>query len=1428
MRAARAILLGLLGLAALAGAYLAGDGPARAQSEQNSLASLLSWALSTPENRVRVGAVEGALSSDAVIRDVQISDREGVWITLDRARISWRRTALLARRLEIDALEVDRLTVARRPVATETDAAQAAEAPALPALPVKLIVKQFAMKELALGEKVLGQAARIAVQGDAVLGAPAEGLSLHLQATRLDAQGRFAAAVNYVPQSAQLDLNLDFTEPAGGLVASVINLPGQPPIDLKVQGRGPLDGFQASLNFVSGPQLGAQGRAVVTREGAGRRVALALGARIEALLPPVVAPVFAGSTDLNGDVLVGDDGSVAFRQLDVTARAARLTVGGAVDPQQNLDLRLAIRSLPTDGAKTRAGEVEIGRLVLDATAKGPATAAAVQARLDGREIATPWGKVASIAGSLGVEPAAAGAADARSAVAVDLHAAGVAPADAGEARALGDRIDLVAKGRVDASFVADLGEARLTTPTLQASWTGIVGARRLDGAASVRIARLAAFSGLVGRELGGSADLSAKVTGDPRRYRIDAALDGRLADARIGAPPFDRLMAGAVSIKGLARRLPGGLGFSDLRIEGPNVRTRLDGDATTEAANLAAHVSAPDLKRVDERIAGSAELDARLTGSLERPDLNATVALRDARALGKAIPRLVVDIAATNLTGELDARLRLDGEVDRKPAAGRLHFATLGAVRKLDDLDVRIGSVHLAGGVTLDEKDLAVGRIALAAGDLGDLSALALTPLAGKLDASIDLTSANGRQDAAVSAQGDRISVAGQTLRRLDARLTATDLYAAPVVDGTATADDAVLGGVKLNAVRLASRGTQQASAFTLTASGDAAVAVEGRLLAGPPIRVDLAKASLRRNGQTLALAGPSTLTIQDGEVAIPGLAIEAGRGRIRIAGRAGARLALTADAVAVPLSIADIASPGLGLQGVLDAHAELGGTAAAPTGPYRLSVSKAGNAASRAAGVPPIDVKADGRLEGDRATVAATVSAGKGAVVQVGGSVPLSPQGGLALTVRGPLDASLANGMLAAGGQRVTGRLNLDLRVEGPAAAPRIAGTAALTGATFDDPIAGVRLQAIEGRFAARGEDIAIERLTAATRNGGTLSASGRVRIDPAAGFPADVRITGTRAELVSNDTVSATANLALALSGPVARTPRISGTVDVISMDVAIPENLSGPAQPLPGTRHVAPGPAARARLAAARRAGTKRAGPPFVAAFDLNLTANNRIFVRGRGLEAELGGALRLTGTSRDPVAIGAFNLRNGRFDLAGQRIDLVRGRLTFAGDLTPQLDFLAQTQAADVTAQIAVTGLASQPDFAITSTPGLPQDEILSRILFNRAAGGLTGVQALQLAQTIAQLSGGGGPDLLGSLRKSLGADSLDITAGASGGPAVGVTRYINRRVRIGVRAGATAADTGVGVDVDITKNIKLRGQVGADGGASAGAAYEIEY
>jgi translocation and assembly module TamB len=362
------------------------------------------------------------------------------------------------------------------------------------------------------------------------------------------------------------------------------------------------------------------------------------------------------------------------------------------------------------------------------------------------------------------------------------------------------------------------------------------------------------------------------------------------------------------------------------------------------------------------------------------------------------------------------------------------------------------------------------------------------------------------------------------------------------------------------------------------------------------------------------------------------------------------------------------------------------------------------------------------------------------------------------------------------------------------------------------------------------------VERLSAGTRNGGRLAVAGRVTLDPAGGFPGSFRVTGERAELVSSALMTAVAGLDLSLSGPLARTPKITGRVDVASIDVAVPDRLPATARPLPGVRHVNTPPELRARLAksgerkATASARGRKPAAPFDATLDVTVDAPSHIFVRGRGIDAELGGSLRVTGSSRDPRAVGEFAMRRGRFDLVGQRLDFDRGRLTFAGSLTtPDLDFSAQTKAGDVTARVAVSGPADAPQFALTSDPVLPQDEILSRLLFKKAAGGLSPFQALQLAQAVAQLSGGaGGPDVFEQARKGLGLDSLDVSTGASGGPALGASRYISDRVSIGVKAGAKPADTAVGVDVDVTRRIKLKGEAGSDGRTSLGVGAEYEW
>ncbi|WP_374548038.1 translocation/assembly module TamB domain-containing protein, partial [Rhodoblastus sp.] len=587
-----------------------------------------------------------------------------------------------------------------------------------------------------------------------------------------------------------------------------------------------------------------------------------------------------------------------------------------------------------------------------------------------------------------------------------------------------------------------------------------------------------------------------------------------------------------------------------------------------------------------------------------------------------------------------------------------------------------------------------------------------------------------------------------------------------------------------------------------------------------------------RGGGQRISLAQTARFTFPAGAVDIRGLALAAGAGRLTLDGTAGETLDLTLSAKALPLSLAKLASPDLALDGALDASARVTGKASAPAGDWRLDLPRLSAPQLRAAGVSAIGLRASGRLQGGRTTLNAAVSLPRGGTAQVDGSLPLDPSGAIDLTLRASLDAAVANVALADSGQTVAGRLTVDARAQGTMQKPQLSGTANLTNGAFDDPLAGVRFDRIAATLRARGEDIVVERFTAATRNGGNVSVSGTIRVAPDAGFPASLRVTGQNAELVSNDYVTAVASLALDLSGPLARRPRIGGRVAFDSIDVRVPDRIPASSRPLDDVRHVDPTPAARARLAleAKRKArqGRKGAPPPFNADLNVTVSAPSRIFVRGHGMDAELGGELTVTGDLAAPATHGAFQLRRGAFTLAGKRLDFSRGNITFAGGVIPQLDFAAQTSAGDVAAQIAISGPADQPEFTFSSTPDLPQDEVISRLLFASASGGLSAVQALQLAQTVAEFSGQGGPGVLEKMRRQLGVDTLDIQMGPDGNPRVGASRYISKNVNVGVRTGAKPTDNAVTLGVDVTKRLRVQGEAAADGSTSAGVGMRWEY
>ena len=143
-------------------------------------------------------------------------------------------------------------------------------------------------------------------------------------------------------------------------------------------------------------------------------------------------------------------------------------------------------------------------------------------------------------------------------------------------------------------------------------------------------------------------------------------------------------------------------------------------------------------------------------------------------------------------------------------------------------------------------------------------------------------------------------------------------------------------------------------------------------------------------------------------------------------------------------------------------------------------------------------------------------------------------------------------------------------------------------------------------------------------------------------------------------------------------------------------------------------------------------------------------------------------------------------------------------------------------------ITAPGRASAIDVSFTSSPALPQDEVLSRLIFNRSMGELSPLQLAKLAGAAAELVGGGGGNgLVDSLRGAAGLADLDIVTDDSGNVAVQAGTYIQDNVYLGVQAGANGQSK-VTINLDVTSDLKVTGATSQDGNSSLGVFYERDY
>ncbi|MDF0600431.1 translocation/assembly module TamB domain-containing protein [Psychromarinibacter sp. C21-152] len=941
----------------------------------------------------------------------------------------------------------------------------------------------------------------------------------------------------------------------------------------------------------------------------------------------------------------------------------------------------------------------------------------------------------------------------------------------------------------------------------------------VTGIAEVGIDSLSPYAALAGRDLGGALDVTVAGRGDLAERSFEVSVTGTAQDLALGVAPVDRLLQGETTLTAdVASTGAGEITFDGARFETPQLTATLAGSVGPAQGRVGFDARLADVGLFVDELSGPATLrgvatrsggDWRLQSGFSAPGgaggtVDATLAMgpdgprRVSGTAEAAVPDLAPysDLAGRSLAGGVD--LTVTGGVD---LTDRSAEATLDGTAT--DLALGIAPVDrlLAGETALSASlsRAADGLLTLSSAKIAN-DQLTVTA-AGTVGAdSADLT----------------LEAALTSLGTLDARVSgAATLQGSVTRDGDdwrAQAGFSGPGGAagSVNATLAVPGGTPGAATLTLEARFDdlapysalAGVALDGALSVTAEAEGDLSdltgRADISAEGDGLGvglamvdplLRGDSALELElrrteAGDVVFDRADFRSGLMTADLTGRVGP----DGGTAEYDIRIADIGPFGTGLSGAATAR----GSLRSDGGGWQVNSALTG----------PGGIAADvsGRLSQDFAR----------ADLSIGGNAPLE----------------LANRFIRP--NLIAGRADFRLSLNGPLALSSLSGTVSTSGAGFTLPALRLRLTDLGATLSLSGGRASLN-AGAAVATGGRVEASGTVGLS--APFSGDITAQLIGVNVEEPGLYETSVDGRVTVSGPLSGGATIGGRLQLGTVEIRIPSSGGLVSGDLPELKHIAEPAAVRqtrvyaGKLGTAGGGGGGSGGPVY--GLDIVVDAPNQIFVRGRGLDAELGGQLRLSGSTANVVTAGGFDLIRGRLDLLGERLTLTEGSARLQGDFDPFIRLVATTVSGDITVRIEISGFASAPELTVTSEPDLPEEEVLAQLLFERPLSDISALQAVQLANAVRTLAGGGGDGIVGRLRSSFGLDDLDVTTNEEGDVAVEAGKYISDNVYTGVTVDSQGRSE-INLNLQVTPSITARGSASSDGETGIGVFFERDY
>jgi len=1308
--------------------------------------------------RINVEGVKGDIFNDFTIDHVTVTDAKGVWLEARAVRVDWDWLPLITRRFHAANIEAGVIRLIRRPLVEPSTTPPGPQA-------LGIDIDRFAAN-VELLEGFSKEYGRWNLSGEANV--PRQGAkSAVVNANSLSRPGdHLRLNAVFGGDLAETRLNLRAVEARGGPIAGALGYsPDQPFLASAIVNGQVVDAVVRSGDFVPLTVKGRYGKD-------NTRISGFFDFSGSDLLAPFIARLgrtakfgFATSPDTDGD---GQQG-VAWRLIteNLTSDASG---------------QISIKDRRSrDGVRLDIATPSLNRLIGHPSA-GPASYVGVF-----KGDAANW-TLAGAVDLVGVQASSYRAARLRGPLNVQVKSGrmdldGDIQADGGSTAGiigglLGPRPRIVfeaarlADGAILLEKINARGQALELTGSGGRDLTGGLGFRgeaRITDASKIHRDARGAFGG----------PISAAMARNGAPWRL--TFDGRGRGLATGQAELDRLLGGTPRLQ-----LTGALNGGRIEVEraaltgaqgSAGARGLIEGDGRLR---LALNWNARGPFGVGPvEIDGAMTGDGALTGTLAQPraDLRAAFGQVSAGALKLTDANLILSFRKG--ADASDGRIAVTAGSNYGPARASGNFYLGGSRIRLTDVDLDAGGVAAQGAIALSNRIPSSADLTFTARPGAFLAS-------GEANGRVRLTEGDGAETAILDVSGRNVRLAGSpyvirtldldgrgTLDRLPFNLKA-DVGGPTPLSFNGTGVYAREG--KAQSVVLEGAGSVREIDFTTRSPAVVALSGDGRVA-----RIDLSvgggvlSGELRQDSRA-AIIEANLTSVELGSIA-PDV-------RGRVTGRLSLRGAgddLSGSANISLENLRSIDAPrGLSVDGTLSA----------------MLVDNTLRLEARATDENAVEASADLTLP-----VEASAAPLRLAIART------RPMEGK-INMRGQIQPIWD--LFLGGDRSLSGQVTANATLGGTLNEPRINGRLDLQQGAFRDNAVGLRLEGVT--LSSRFDDTTalIETFSANDGSGGTVNGDGRIGLRQGSGSSFELALT--RFRIIDNDIAEARASGPLTVVRGEDGNIQLAGQIDID--DARIEANP-------PGSNGIV-----RMDVVEINRPGgdvpeeaqNRPRGPQI--GMDIAIRSpGGDVHVVGRGLNVEMGVNARVTGTIGRPILSGTARVIRGDYDFAGKRFvfdDTGSVTLSTRPDQI-RLNLSATREDPALTATIRVTGTAVRPEIALTSTPALPQDEILSQVLFGRSASQLSPFEAAQLAAGVAALAGGGGFDVIGNLRQLAGLDRLSF-----GGEASSITvaggRYITDNVYLEIIGGGEDGAE-VNVEWQVRRNLTVSSKFGGQGDAS---------